>query len=785
MAILKNTTITGTGSLTLPAAPTARRTELITTILPFTSVGTTSWSCPTGVTEVEVLVVAGGGGGAYTGSGGGAGGLIYRTNFPVISGTGYTVTVGAGGTAGASQTGGNGGNSVFGSLTAIGGGGGITHGGGSGVAGGSGSGASQPSILGTTYTGGAATAGQGFPGGSAYGQVNSGWAGGSAGGGGAGGPGVDGGADILGYGNGGPGLYFGNAFGTGYGQNGWFAGGGGGGEVSHSHTTTGGIGGGGSGTANAAGAAGSANTGGGGAGGGYNGTYFAGGVGGSGIVILKYRITPDASDPRGLVRYNTDVDGTEIYEDSLTQWVSQDQSKNYAGHNLLTFSEELTASGWTLGNATIGVNAATAPDGTVTADKLIDNTTAGVNHYILKGFTAAANENYCFSFYAKASGRTSLRTSFSNYTNWVGGNGVEVSFNLSTGTATPISSTPVDTGIISVGDGWYRIWAVGLPTTSISSNVVVYTENSPGNYLYQGDNSSGVLLWGLQLERGVRSPGPYNRTESATASQAASLGGYRIHRYTETGTCSFVPALTGQVEVLVVAGGGGAGTDVGGGGGGGGVLYNASYPVIAGKRYKVTVGGGGAAGGGPVGGTGANGGNSQFGSLVAIGGGGAGYYYARMGYNGGSGGGQGGAGPNDRAVIVGTIQPGEGTVGQGFRGGIRYAGSIGGGGGGGAGGPGNDQWGYGADGGPGVPCDISGTMTYYGGGGGAGDSGGTAQIGYGGIGGGGDGDSRNAATANLQVNGQPNTGGGGGGDGGFTQSGSGGSGIVIVRYRQN
>lgn len=788
MAIFKNVTITGTGSLTLPAAATARRPELVTTIQSFTSVGTNTWTCPAGVTSVEVLVVAGGGGGgSFNGGGGGAGGLIYRNNYPVTPGNGYTVTVGAGGlgdgrpgnsaTGANGQTGTNGGNSVFDTLTAIGGGVGGTY---SvrlqGQNGGSGGGSWG------TRSGGSGTAGQGNAGGAGN-NVGSNYNETAGGGGGAGSPGGEGYWQTM-PGGGGHGLAFDISGTTVY-----YAGGGGAGANRTGGSAAGGIGGGGNGgtTSSLAGQNGVNGTGGGGGGSAYNGTPGAsanGGNGGSGIVILRYQVTADATNPAGIIRYNTDLSETEVYDGSVTRWIAQDQSKNFAGHNLLLYSEELNTGSWGVGAASISANAGVAPDGTTTADKLVENTAGGTNHYVLQSFSALANVTYCFSFYVKAAGRSNLRTSFSNYSSWVGGNGVEVSFNLSAATATPVSSSPVETGIVPVGDGWYRVWSAGTAASAMSSNVVIYTENSPGSYVYAGDGSSGLLIWGCQLERDVRTPGPYNRTESATAPMPTSLGGYRIHNYTNTGTCSFVPALSGTVEVLVVAGGGGGGTDVGGGGGGGGVVYNANYPVLAGKRYKVTVGAGGAAGGGFVGGTGANGGDSQFGNIVAIGGGGAGFYYAQMGYNGGSGGGRGGAGPNNSAIVAGTVFPGEGTLGQGHRGGTRYAG-FGGGGGGGAGGPGFDQWGYGADGGPGVPYDISGTLTYYGGGGGSGDSTGAAQIGYGGIGGGGDGDSRNSATTFLQVNGLPNTGGGGGGDGGWTQPGSGGSGIVIVRYRHN
>ena len=82
--------------------------------------------------NISVLVVAGGGGasggsnGANTVPGAGAGGLVYRDVLTVAPGdAAITVTIGAGGTAGAAITGSKGGqgsNSVFGTITALGGG---------------------------------------------------------------------------------------------------------------------------------------------------------------------------------------------------------------------------------------------------------------------------------------------------------------------------------------------------------------------------------------------------------------------------------------------------------------------------------------------------------------------------------------------------------------------------------------------------------------------------------------------------------------------------------------
>ena len=154
------------------------------TIHTFTSSGTFT---PNMAGEVEYLVVAGGGGGGritYYGSGGGAGGFLTATGFAVAGGA-ITVTVGAGGignpSGGSPYTGENGSNSVFSSITCIGGGGGEkSHQ--AGNAGGSGGGEGGYNGH-ATEGGGAGTVGQGNDGGD---HVNTATRQAGAGGGGAG-----------------------------------------------------------------------------------------------------------------------------------------------------------------------------------------------------------------------------------------------------------------------------------------------------------------------------------------------------------------------------------------------------------------------------------------------------------------------------------------------------------------------------------------------------------------------------------------------------------------------
>ncbi len=246
----------------------------------FTSSGT--FQVTSGSGNIEALVVAGGGGGGNdpdrTGGGGGAGGVIYNSSYAVTPQS-YTVTIGGGGAANTAGS-----NSVFGTLTAIGGGRGGQQGS-TATAGGSGGGGYHNA----GDSGKAGTAGQGNSGGNGYDSgdgTNGTFA--AGGGGGATQVGANGVATQAGKG--------GDGYTTSISGSSVTYGGGGGGGLQHLGTGTGNAGAGGAGGGGAggntgqSGTAGTVNTGGGGGGAGQNGSGSSdtGGAGGSGIVIVKY-----------------------------------------------------------------------------------------------------------------------------------------------------------------------------------------------------------------------------------------------------------------------------------------------------------------------------------------------------------------------------------------------------------------------------------------------------------------------------------------------------------------
>ena len=279
-------------------------------------------------------------------------------------------------------------------------------------------------------------------------------------------------------------------------------------------------------------------------------------------------------------------------------------------------------------------------------------------------------------------------------------------------------------------------------------------------------------------------------------------GDNAIHSFTSTGSDSFVPTFTGDVEVLVIGGGGGASR---GGGGAGGLIYSSSTPVTQSSPYTIIVGAGGSGQSIPgLSQKAFSGSNSSAFGLEAIGGGyggggtPAGDTANAVGGFGGSGGG-GGNTTDSTERPGGSAEPGQGNPGGKGRHNPGQYSVVGGGGGAGAAGSNykaypNPAPPHNGPGGAGLEYSISGSPLFYAGGGG-----GQTDLFFGqGLGGstppgsppsgivGGPGGTPGDHTG---VSGGTNRGGGGGGSAyNGTQptngpGGSGGSGVVIVRYQ--
>ena len=291
---------------------------------------------------------------------------------------------------------------------------------------------------------------------------------------------------------------------------------------------------------------------------------------------------------------------------------------------------------------------------------------------------------------------------------------------------------------------------------------------------------------------------------SNTTSRAFSITVNRTftsQSFTSSGTFAVPSGVSSLNAVLVVAAGGGGGGDNGGGGGAGGLIFMPEYPVTPGGTVTVTVGCGSAPASESVKGNpgqdsvfagSPSPGIGQGGVLTAKGGGAGAGGPGGDNQSGGSGGGAGGHADNSSGeVATQPTQPGNsGAYGFGNAGGNSNPGTAprNGGGGGGAGAVGGAGGNYSGQGGDGKAYTIGDgtTPVYYAGGGGGGTDGPNLS-GSGGNGGGGGGGSPCGASGSGTTTGDPGTAnrGGGGGAGANANprtGGTGGKGIVIVRY---
>ena len=307
----------------------------------------------------------------------------------------------------------------------------------------------------------------------------------------------------------------------------------------------------------------------------------------------------------------------------------------------------------------------------------------------------------------------------------------------------------------------------------------------------------------------------------ASGGTITTCGDYKIHTFTGPGTfcvsqISGTPA-NNTVSYLVVAGGGGGGTLYAGGGGGAGGFREYRAPVsgcysvsplngapaitVTATSYPITVGAGGAPGtqnpcnavAQPTS-RGSNGANSVFSTVTSAGGGGGGGGGNNpRTLNPGSAGGSGGGGMGNCSASSNPpggngntppVSPPQGNNGGSGSSSAPIYGSGAGGGATAVGGAGTSSA-YG-NGGAGASTSISGSSTAYAGGGGGGivtpypgPGGAASPCGTGGAG------ANSGPTDVAGANGTTNRGGGGGGGsyGNRHLGGTGGSGVVIIRYK--
>ena len=261
------------------------------------------------------------------------------------------------------------------------------------------------------------------------------------------------------------------------------------------------------------------------------------------------KVEKTAADITGGTINNTTVGATTPSTGVFTTLTAQNETLVGTGQNLLLYSEVLNDTSWTTNspNVTISANATTAPNGTTTADKVIPTVT-NTSHIIRQFITNYQGLSYVQSIYAKAEAYSVIQIVTS--TGFDGGGQFYKNFLLSSGT---LGNGTLPATITAVGSGWYRISVVATATSSSTGarfNInVLNADTASVNPSYAGDGTSGVYLWGGQLEIGT-SVGTYipTTTTAVYGTPTLSFSGVASIGLQSDGSLYETSAGTGNVR---------------------------------------------------------------------------------------------------------------------------------------------------------------------------------------------------------------------------------------------
>jgi hypothetical protein len=173
--------------------------------------------------------------------------------------------------------------------------------------------------------------------------------------------------------------------------------------------------------------------------------------------------------------------------------------EDFCGYNLAVFSQDISNAAWVKTNLNItGIppfsDVAVAPDGTTTADKMID-TIATAIHRVSRTLSSVAGVSYNISVYLKAGERT-----FAQIQSNITGTPQIMNVNLTTGVI--VSNSFSNANLVSVGSGWYRFDYTSVAAGGSTSVLLVSMQlTSGGSITYLGDGLSGMFIWGYQLSQ--------------------------------------------------------------------------------------------------------------------------------------------------------------------------------------------------------------------------------------------------------------------------------------------
>jgi hypothetical protein len=184
---------------------------------------------------------------------------------------------------------------------------------------------------------------------------------------------------------------------------------------------------------------------------------------------------------------------------SNATYVDGDGVIRTATTNLLLQSEDFSTT-WTNSESSENINVAVAPNGTTTADALVDTVNNSPHNISQNVAGSAGSTSYTFSCYMKKGSKDFGALIFGPNSSWETGSGASVFFDLTNGT---ISASTSATGTIqALPNGWYRCTATATTVASPGTVFVRIGSSLTGTaQTYNGNGDEAIYLWGAQLEQ--------------------------------------------------------------------------------------------------------------------------------------------------------------------------------------------------------------------------------------------------------------------------------------------
>jgi len=165
--------------------------------------------------------------------------------------------------------------------------------------------------------------------------------------------------------------------------------------------------------------------------------------------------------------------------------------------NLITYPLSFDNAYWTKVGATVtGGFSSPSVDNPTSAFKLVENTSTGVHKIQHTEISTSSNNSY--SVYFKPNGITKFGFRETKET------GYYASFDLTLGTVID-KSAQVTASVTTLNNGWSRC-VIHFPVTASTIMTIFtlndsYTSGDPASFSYTGDGTSGVYIFGAQLEQ--------------------------------------------------------------------------------------------------------------------------------------------------------------------------------------------------------------------------------------------------------------------------------------------